>query len=228
MKILVKFPSRERPDRFQNTLQQMMHLSVDKDIKYLITLDRNDPTVNQYVNIIKELSNCRFIIGDSFGKIHAINRDMNQVSDYDILILASDDMVPIVQGWDNIIREEMQLHFFPTPEEKYNLSEGVIWYDDGYKSNINMMPIMTKAAYDRFGYIYHPAYVSLFCDNEMTEVWSALNCQIKRDLCLFQHQHYARSSQWHHTIDPLMRRNESYFMQDRKTYNTRKALNFGL
>ena len=225
MKILVKFPSRERPDRFQHTLQQMMHLSVDKSIKYLITLDRNDPKVNEYVNILKELPNCRFIIGDSYGKIHAINRDMNEVSDYDILVLASDDMVPIVQGWDFIIREEMELHF---KNDSDTLSEGVLWYDDGYKSNINMMPIMTKAAYDRFGYLYNPAYISLFCDNEFTEVWNSFGCQVKRDLCLFQHQHYARAAKWQHTIDPLMRRNESYFMQDRKTYEIRKQSNFGL
>lgn len=225
MKILCKFPTFSRPERFQQSLQQAMHLSNDKDIKYLITLDGNDSKLGEYVNIIKELPNCRFIIGNSSGKISAINRDMNEVSDYDILVLMSDDMVAMVKGWDSIIKEEMALHF---TKEDGSLSEGVIWYDDGYKSNINMMPIMTKAAVYRFGYIYHPSYMSLWCDNEFTEVWNALGKQVKRDLCLFEHRHYARAAKWHHTIDPLMRRNESYYIQDKSTYDLRKSKNFGL
>lgn len=229
--ILVKFPTRERPHRFLQVLTKYMTSAHDNEhITYLITCDNDDPQGHHYQNIAKTLQesykNVIFVFGTSTGKIDAVNRDMDIAAGpdigWEILVLASDDMAVQCEGWDNIIRKDMMEYFGPPAKG------GVLWYDDGFKTAINCMPIMGRTQYDVNGYIYHPAYESLFCDNEFTEVWSLLKLQIKIDRCLFLHEHYARHKKYHHTLDALMKRNESKYAADQKIYERRKAANFDL
>lgn len=235
-KILVKFPTRERPHRFTQVLGKYLQLaSKPEDIHVLITLDNDDPQGHIYKDIVRVMSeneNIIAVFGTSTGKIDAVNRDMTLMEDkdWDILVLASDDMVCQVQGWDDIIRKDFMNNFKNDFDEQHPrpIPEGVIWYDDGFKTAINCMPVMSRKAYERFGYIYNPSYESLFCDNEFTEVWNILRKQIKKDQCLFLHEHYARHARYHHTRDALMIRNEKLYAADEKIYQRRKAEYFGL
>ena len=122
--------------------------------------------------LLDELSNMKnvtVVFGDSKTKIEACNADIKDV-DFDIVLLASDDMVPQVRGYDTIIKEAME-DYFPN-------TDGVLWFNDGYQSRaMNTLCILGKKYYDRFGYIYHPDYISLWCDNEFTVVANMLGRQ---------------------------------------------------
>lgn len=222
-KLLIKFPTRGRPDKFFNVLDLYINKAQNLDkIAFLISLDTDDVTMNN-PEIISRFKNYQskikllYFFGNNKTKIQAINADLEKVSGWDILLLASDDMIPVVQGYDYIIRKDMNDHFRDF--------DGVLWYNDGGQNNINTLSILGKKYYDRFGYIYHPDYVSLWCDNEFTEVSKKLNKVYQSDKIIIEHQHpvYRKTN-----YDQLYVKNESYYNIDQQTYEQRKSKNFNL
>lgn len=219
MKILVKFPSRSRPAKFLQVLSDYVSKAHNnEDIIYLISIDLNDATMTKEV-IEKAYSlhkNVVVIQGVSRNKIEACNRDLHLVKDWDVLVLASDDMICQVSGWDDQIRNDMALNFGDL--------DGVLYYPDGY-TQLNTMCIMGRAYYNRFNYIYNPDYNSLFCDDEFMQVSRFLKREYKSDLVLFRHEHPVWKGEQY---DPLMQRNESFYAVDKRIYEQRKRINFGL
>lgn len=140
-----------------------MSMSVDKGIRYLVSLDQDDPTIEEYIGLIKHIPNVHYVVGVSRNKIDAVNRDMELERDWDILLLASDDMIPEKNGWDKTITEAM--------EQSFPDMDGVLHFDDGFQhERLCTLCVIGKKYYDRFGYIYCPEYSNLWCDFEFTEV----------------------------------------------------------
>lgn len=229
MKILVKFPSRGRPEQFLKVLRMMVEMSSDKEnVHYLVTVDNDDLTMSNDVldTACSIHKNIAIHFGTSKNKIDAINRQINHPQapeDWDIVLLASDDMIPQVQGWDTIIRSEFedmrddhqQGTRYPVP----NLDQA-LWFFDGHQHRICTLVVMGRKRYERFGYLYHPSYISLWCDNEWTEV----NQPKKFDQVLFRHEHPAWGGQV--PMDALYQRNEAYFERDRMNFEKRKREGF--
>ena len=165
------------------------------------------------------IDNTILIKGKSKNKIDACNRDINIVSEefrWDILILASDDMTPLYKGYDTVIRNNMKKYYPDT--------DGVLFFNDGFrKNNLNTMCILGKNYYQRFNYIYHPSYISLWCDNEFMEVANILKKQTYFNDILFKHDHPVNTGE---KRDSLYNKNESYFNIDKQNYLKRKSLNF--
>ena len=218
-RILVHLPTRQRPNKFLKVLADYIQKANDNDnICYLISIDNNDITFDE--NIFKQATalhpNVIIFSGKSKSKIEACNRDIHRVENWDILILASDDMVCQVQGWDDIIRKDMLANFSDF--------DGVLYYPDGY-TKLNTMCIMGWRYYKRFGFIYHPSYISLFCDDEFMQVSRILGKEYKSDKILFKHEHPLWKGE---KYDALMVKNESYYAADKKVFDRRKSINFGL
>jgi hypothetical protein len=223
-KILFKLPSRTRPKRVFEVLDATLENISDKEnYEFLLTLDEDDQSMNNY-NTIQKLNsykNMNYVFGSSNSKIEAVNRDVKEFEkDWDILVLLSDDMVPIYKGFDNVIREKYD-EFFP------NL-DGVTWFNDGFqKSRINTLCILGKTYYDRFGYIYHPSYKSLYCDNEFTIVANKLGKQKYFDKVLIEHRHFSIGNN-RERYDQLYVRNDSLMKTDELNYYKRESINFDL
>jgi len=217
--ILIKFPSRSRPEKLCSVYEKYISLANDPSkIKTIVSLDSNDPTaspklIEKLQKIHQQTTVC---IGEPLGKIGAVNRDMEHASEYDILLLASDDMVPEYPGYDNVLREKMFQHFPDT--------DGVLWFNDGFqKHNLNTLCILGKKYYQRFGYIYHPEYKSLWCDNEFTIVAHFLDRQIYFDTVIIRHMHPIITKTG---SDQLYVTNDKYFNEDRETFIRRQSKNF--
>ncbi len=222
MKILIKYPTRNRPQKFLETLKTLNSLSADlSNIHLLVSYDTDDHTMtNEVIEQAKKyFHNGEYIAGLSANKIQACNRDLNRTKFiWDILVLMSDDMVCQVRNWDNLLREEMKKYY---PDK-----DGVLWHNDGYTgSKLNTMCILGKKYYNRFNYIYHPEYASLWCDNEFMEVANILKKQTYLDKVIFKHEHPANNNG---KVDNLLRHNETFFHKDKETYLKRKSNNFGL
>ena len=218
LKILVKFPSRERPKQFLKVLKMLDDKASDKNnINYLITLDSNDPSMQGIEHDIN-VNNVTISYGKSDSKIHACNRDMEQNTGWDIVILVSNDMEPQIDGWDEILRQSM-LKYYPD-------TDGALWFNDGYQPRTCTLTVFGKKYYDRFGWLYHPDYHSLFCDNEQTEVGLASGKLKYLELVLFKHEHFANNPRVKR--DALYDRNEALFNLDKVTYERRKAQGFPL
>jgi hypothetical protein len=219
MKILLKFPSRERPQKLLEVYKKYISMAFDSSLIHgLITLDSNDYTVTP--ELIKDLeevhSQTKVIVGISGSKIKAVNRDMDKAPEYDIILLASDDMIPQIMGYDHIIRQNM-LSLYPD-------TDGVLWFNDGLQgSRLNTLCILGKTYYERFGYIYHPAYKSLYCDNEFMHVAARSNKQTYIDQVIIKHEHHLTGKT---PLDPLYVINDSYDKEDCETYMKRIKLGF--
>ena len=220
MKILVKWPTRGRWEKWLKVFHEYQTHAAD--YRVLVSYDADDLPSLATLAIASHSFNTAFCGGEPKGKIAAINRDMQCAGDWDILVLASDDMVPEVRGWDAVIRADMQEHFPDT--------DGALWYSDGSSATdkICTMVVMGRKYYERFGYIYHPDYKELWCDNEFTDVGVKLK-RIKRiDRVLFRHCHPLNQQAPPTAMDDTYRKSEAMFHVDRATYEKRKAANFDL
>jgi len=216
MKILVKYPTRERFFQFQFILTEAFRLSSEREnIHYLVSYDEDDKNFNlERAQSLLPEQHITFIKGKSENKIHACNRDMDKITDWDIVMLLSDDMVCKQEGWDYYIREAFA--------EK----DRCVHFYDGYRDELMTLALMDKAYYNRDKYIYNPAYKSLFADNEMMEVAKLRGRYFYENRILFKHEHYSNSRRVR--PDALMRRTESFYKEDEATYLKRKETNFGL
>src|ERR1700749_2547038 len=168
MNLLIKYPSRTRPERFFDGLDSIYHNIADKDRFHVAcTLDTDDLSMNNanIIDRIKSYENASIQWGESKSKIHAINRDMPDYN-WDILMVFSDDMRITFWGFDQIIRglipASLDLHLcLPEQDEK---------------GQIPVLYIAGRTFYNRLGFIYPPEYKSLFCDVEMKEVAEELGC----------------------------------------------------
>ena len=219
MKLLIKYPTRKRPDQFLSTLRRTYDMATDKaNIHFLISYDLDDTTMSpELIDSATINYPCTFIGGHPESKIEACNRDINDFTgEWDILLLLSDDMICQKKGWDNLIRKAIG-----TDTDK------CLHYSDGYVgARLQTMYIAGRKYYERLKYIYHPQYTSLFCDNEQMEVAKLLNKYIYSPVCLFKHEHYSNNSQV--KMDELMKLNESYYSDDKRTFERRKRNNFDL
>lgn len=221
MKILVKFPTRGRKNKFFNVLKKYQSFANDVDsITFLISIDEDDIEMNNpdSLDILSSFKNCNVVIGKSDSKIHAVNRDIDKIKDWDIVLLASDDMIPQVKGYDQIIIEKMK--------ENYPDADGVLWFNDGYQGDkLNTLCILGKKYYDRFGYIYFPEYKSTWCDNEFMSVANLLGKQTYFDEVIIKHEHpdwgFGRQ-------DKIHAKNHQDLNYDMNLYNKRKQINFEL
>ena len=77
----------------------------------------------------------------------------------------------------------------------------------------------------RFGYIYHPDYKALWCDNEFTEVADAFGKQTYFDDIIIRHEHpiWGYGQQ-----DELNNRDNRLYQDDKQTYLRRKSAGFGI
>jgi len=219
MKILYKFPTRTRPDRFFKCLDNMHSMMRHSDFEIQVTCDIDDDTMTSpgVRDRIASYPNTYVIYGTSLSKVDAINRDMGLFTGWDILINMSDDMEFTQPGFDmQIISDYSSLPF----------GDVLIHYpDQAAGAALITMAITDKKYYDRFGYIYNPDYKSLFCDNEQQEVAKRLGRYKFFKRRLFNHNHPAWGLA---PMDALIRHTESFHEQDKATFERRKAINFGI
>jgi hypothetical protein len=132
------------------------------------------------------------------------------------VLLASDDMIPVEEGYDVIIRNEINA--------RYPDTDGVLWFNDGNRSDLNTLTIMGRRYYERFGYLYHPSYRSFYCDKEFTIVGERLGRQSYIDRVIIRHEHPDYGYGPH---DELYAANDRKKHRDMLLFMRRQSMNFG-
>jgi hypothetical protein len=216
MKILFKYPTRERPKKFIATLQLYLSMLSNKyEYEWIFSCDNDDKSMRDpaILKIIAGLPHSKICFGDNKTKVQAINADMKDVQ-FDIVVLVSDDMLPNIKNFDEIIVENML--------KNYPDLDGVLHFNDGIQgSGLNTLCILGKKYYDRFGYIYHPSYKSLWCDNEFMDVSRGLNRATYIDQIIIKHVWASYTGE-----DTLFRKNNSFFDADKSNFERRRNNQF--
>jgi hypothetical protein len=213
MRILLKCPTRGRREKFLSTIQKWVDLADHPEqMGILVSADVDDTCMRGFTEAdLPNVSWKKVCFGHSKTKIEACNADIEKVDwEWDIVVLVSDDMIPQVKGYDTRIRRAMKT------------SDHVVWIHDGLQNgHLNTLNIFGRNRYRSWGYMYHPAYKSFFCDNEVTD-WCRANpqrCTIIPEV-LIRHEHPLGGA----AIDSLYMRNQVYHLEDSRTYERRKML----
>jgi hypothetical protein len=226
-RILFKLTTRSRPIEARDAINNIIDNCHDDNHKIVVTLDIDDHTMLGFT-----FPHPKVILhwGTSNNKIHAVNRSVGLLAEWDILVATSDDMRFMVPGFDNIIREDFSFVApvdWKTNTNCINLDQFLHYNDTFQKSNVCTLSIIGRDYYNRDGYIYHPSYESLHSDVEATEVAKIRGCYkyMGDDKIIFKHFHPA----W-----GLGRHDEQYARQDnvvqcakdKANYERRKANGF--
>jgi hypothetical protein len=210
--ILFKFPSRGRPQRFFDSLDNIVAHIGDWDYHHIsCSLDLDDYTMNnlEVRERVKQYTNVSVEWGYSDSKIHAVNRSMPDMP-FDILINMSDDMRFNLYGFDRCIRVDMNAHF---PN-----FDGLLHYpDQDAKEYLATMYIAGREFYRKFGFIYDPKFKSLWCDNLIMKVAQHME---KYKYCGYQINVHLNPAYGHLQKDELFNRQQEDWNHDEGMYNS--------
>lgn len=230
MNILIQFPTLARPEKFLSCLSKYVNMSSGKNqLHFNINCDEKDELTNnqEFVSSVNALINhkdnvtYKIYFDKNTNKISAINDHINaEVFDFDIVICASDDMIPQEENWDDTIATDMEMYF---PD-----LNGALHYFDGYqKENLITLSILGRRLYDFFGYIYHPDYKSLYCDNEFTQEVYRLGRVKYIDHLVIKHEHYGEKHNSNSgDYDFSAQKTLYYSGRDQIVFEKRKELGF--
>lgn len=224
MKILLKCPTRSRPHKIIATLRSYIkHANRPDLLGVAISCDDNDETMTR--NLVQEELHRtlaptawhRIFFSRNTSKIEACNANMSEIDwQWDIVVLVSDDMIPQIQGYDDVIRNHMTARFPDT--------DGILWFNDGARGKeLNTLSIYGRAMYNRLGSMYRPEYKSMFCDNELTDLCTSIYADkcLYIPYCIIRHEHPGTG--FPQNGDALYDHNQKFFYEDMCTYISRKT-----
>lgn len=214
--ILFNFATRSRPSKMMAAVNNITRLCKSSSYIISVVIDDDDKETisSAYLQIVESNPNVIIQKGLSRNKVHAINRGMKLFENkkWDILVNMSDDMEFEVHGFDDIIRELM---------DRENL---FLHLPDGFvDEKLPTMSIMDRKYYERFNYVYHPHYTSLWCDNEAMEVAIDLGCYKFVNQRIFKHKHPLWMGE---AYDKQMIKSQSHYKKDQVIYLKRKKMGF--
>lgn len=214
-------PSRGRPEQsFKNAVQWIE--SAGCRVELIVSLDIDDPQKHKYWKLYFGYS----FYGRPFYMLGRIIEHQNQSvveatnqaargSANDILVYLSDD-VQCFPGWGRKIVEvcsQYQGEFLIKP------SDGL----QKFNSDMVTIPIMSRALYQRLGYFFHPAYKSIYVDNDLYHTckrmgWLKLHAELQ-----FQHNHPSNGTA---PNDETYIRSHAHYAQGKEVFEQRKKQNF--
>ncbi len=225
MNILVKWPTRSRPFLFLSTFMRWRKaLSGRHCVRFLISIDQDDSamTAPWVMGMLARMPDVTFAVGPAGRtKVEACNADLPPDGDFgfgggppDMLVLASDDMQPRMHGWDDIFAQRMA--------QAFPAMDGALHFADGYRPGHSLitLSVMGWNLFRRFGYVYHPAYRSFFCDNEFTAVVKAAGKYVTDSRLVISHDHIGRNP------DALFHHNQRCWREDEMMFALRRAAGF--
>jgi glycosyltransferase involved in cell wall biosynthesis len=178
MKFSLLHPSRSRSTKSFDTVQKWIQNASGTDFEVIISIDSNDPYMEQYHAIYSNVAKANIIVNDNRSAVDAINNAAKESSG-EVLIVVSDD-TGCISNWDGVISNAVA-----------GKSDYVLKVYDGIQKWIVTMPVMDRTYYNRFGYVYYPEFKHMFCDTFLTHQADALKRIIWRNDITIPHLHYS-------------------------------------
>ena len=201
-------PTRNRPDKSRDTTNKWIS-HANTAIELIVSVDEDDPQLEKYKEYY---SGVRLLVRKNRSAIDAINAAA-EASSGSILVVVSDDS-DCPRNWGNKIIDATA-----------NKKDWIMKVNDGIQRWVITMPIMDRIYYNRFGYIYYPDYLHMFCDTEVSHVADLLKRRITRDDFSFPHRHYSVTRTGK---DTTSQKADSTWEQGKQLYLRRAKESFGL
>lgn len=210
-KISILFPSRGRARQSHATAEHWIsNIGEGVDYELILSIDRSDDQGARYKQQHRATAT-KILHEPNESMVQAANRAA-EASTGDILILISDDFKAPKDWGLNLIRETN------------GKTDWIMKTQDGIQSWLITLPLMDRAYYNRFGYIYYPIYRHLFSDSEMSCVADITERKIVSKL-VFPHEHYSVMKT---RPDPTSSRADATWKQGEDLFIERYERNFDL
>ena len=199
-------------------------------VEFIVTVDELDPASQEAAREIagstasREFSDVKVVIVPSPSRncIVAWNTAARIATGKVFMVTSDDFKVP--KNWDKSIWDLES----PSHGKEWKNAPYIIHTDDGHTSirhDIFTFPIMTRAWYYKYGYIYHPSYVELFGDQELGCCGRRDNAVLEATHLKFEHIHYTVQKRKADEHDERHCTREAW-NKDEANFNARKAANF--
>lgn len=204
-------PSRGRPGKAFDAFIRWNSRACTQ-YEYILSLDTDDPCLNDYEQLFSKLHRkYDTAIYPNRSAIDAINKAAEHATG-DIIVVMSDDF-DCPNQWDETLINITQ-----------DKKDWIAKTHDGIQRWIITLPIMDRIYYNRFGYIYHPEFLHMFCDTQMSCVADLLGKRINLDM-KFPHNHYSVGKS---ERDEISIRADKTWGQGEYTFMKHYRNNFGL
>lgn len=200
-------PTRSRPEKSKQTTSKWL-ADAGQNVELIVSIDEGDPLKSTYHGLYP--TNC--IINHNRSAIDAIN-NAAKIASGDILIVVSDDS-DCPRNWVEKVMRSIN-----------GRRDFILKVNDGIQRWVITMPIMDRAYYNRFGYIYYPEYKHMFADTELTHIADLTKRTITRNDIIFPHKHYSVTKQ---AKDNVSLAADSTWDQGKQLYLNRVKECFGL
>jgi hypothetical protein len=218
--ICILHPSRGRAEKSVETILKWM-TRCHYDVNFVVSIDEDDPSKDYYYALyssnwlLDPLNGQRIIETKNRSAVDAINHaakcaHINNMGD--IFIVVSDD-TDCPEKWDQLLLNEVA-----------PLTDWILKTQDGIQPWIITMPVMDRTYYERFGYIYHPDYLHMFCDTELSCVADITGRRVTSQL-KFPHLHYSTGAT---EKDAVSIKADATWSQGEKVFIDRAKALFGL
>ena len=198
--ISILHPTRSRPEKSVQTVDKWLDSTTsDTLFQLIVSVDDDDPKLDLYKQAYN--NGLSLIINKNRSCVEAINKAA-EISRGDILIVVSDD-TDCFPGWDTALLKEVE-----------GKTDWILKTQDGIQPWIITFPIMDRAYYNRYKYIYHPWFLHMFCDTYMTAVADINGRKLTSNL-MFKHNHPGHG---HGVPDELNKRNDATWNQGRDAF----------
>lgn len=215
--ISIIHPSRGRPKQALKTFNKWITWIVRNGIEYeyILSLDFDDPKKVDYISEFGlpcfDGKTTHLLAFHNRSAIDAVNNAAH-FSKGDIIIQIADDF-DCPPDWGKWIIDATK-----------GKTDWILKTLDGIQPWIITLPIVDRAYYNRFGYIYHPDYQHMFCDTEMSCVADLTGRRITANIP-FKHNHYSVGGA---VKDTISERADKTWEQGEKLFLSRYRQNFGL
>jgi hypothetical protein len=166
-KILIVHPSRERIKLAQETYENVMQNTDNKEnILYTLALDNDDPQLknypldSRYEYVTVQDNKC---IVDAVNTIYPYFK--SRINEIKFVIIISDDM-RLCEHWDT----RLSLIF-----NEYDYTKALQTMQPKGNPNLLTLPICGYQFFLDYGTFYYPKYKSMFADDDMTQ-WAHIVC----------------------------------------------------
>lgn len=223
--ITILHPTRSRAEKSLMICKSWLKRAGTDDVRIIISVDDDDTTVWKYCTNLHELN---FMIDseDRISIVRGPNKSavdaINSAADYAIQNYPRDEnQIFIVVSDDTDCPDNWAVDLLKTIEGKV---DWIAKCPDGIQNWMITMPIMDRVYFNRFGYIYHPGYMHMFCDLEVTCVADLTGRKIDIPM-MFRHLHPGHG---HGTPDALNARADATWTQGENLFLSRLKKNFDL
>ena len=152
--------------------------SGDHELEWILSLSQADASIEEYHHSFLG-TDAILLVAPTKSVVQAANEGA-KVCAGQIIIVASDDMFS-PEMWDSRIFHKFEMIDGP----------GLLQIDDQITTKKMTLPIMNREAYARLGYVYHPAYISMYADDDLRSTAISNGMYFNGTDIIFEHRHFS-------------------------------------